>query len=101
MVKKNPGNREILHILHAYRQEVASRYGIQAIGVFGSVARGEHRADSDVDVVVKIVRPDLFILVDIKQELEARLHRPVDVVSYRESMNPFLKQRIDREAVYA
>jgi predicted nucleotidyltransferase len=101
MARTNPGNSEIIQILRTYRQEVAARYGLQAIGVFGSVARGEHRPDSDVDVVVRIARPDLFILVDIKQELEARLHRPVDVVTYRESMNPFLKQRIDREAVYA
>jgi hypothetical protein len=70
-------------------------YGILAIGVFGSVAREEGREDSDVDVVVRILKPDLFMLVGIKTELEERLQRPVDIVTYRENMNQFLKNRID------
>ena len=52
-------------------------------------------------VVVRIVKPDLFMLVGIKHELEERLLRSVDVVTYREDMNTFLKKRIDREAVFA
>jgi uncharacterized protein len=41
------------------------------------------------------------MLVGIKQDLEERLHRSVDIVSYRENMNQFLKKRIDGEAIYA
>ncbi len=70
------------------------------LGVFGSAARDEMTDSSDVDVVVEILKPDLFTLVGIKQDLEERLHRPVDIVRYRGSMNAFLKTRIDREAVY-
>ena len=62
-------------------------YGILEIGVFGSVAREEVRENSDVDVVVRISKPDLFMLVGIKDELEERLHRSVDIVTYRENMN--------------
>lgn len=54
-----------------------------------------------MDVVVRIAKPDLFMLVGIKDELEQRLRRPVDLVTYREQMNRFLRIRIDREAVYA
>ncbi len=74
--------------------------GITRIGIFGSLARGEATDASDVDVVVELERPDLLLLVGIKQELEELLQRPVDVVRYREHMNPLLKKRIDREAVY-
>jgi predicted nucleotidyltransferase len=42
---------------------------------------------------------DLFMLVGIKNELEERLHRSVDIVTYRENMNQFLKKKIDGEAV--
>jgi predicted nucleotidyltransferase len=55
---------------------------------------------SDVDVVVEIARPDLLTLVGIKQELEELMRLPVDVVRYRERMNPFLKGRIEQEAIY-
>jgi predicted nucleotidyltransferase len=52
-------------------------------------------------VVVRILRPDLFMLVGIKNDLEERFHRPVDIVTYWKSMNQFLKKRIDREVLYA
>jgi predicted nucleotidyltransferase len=95
------GKKEIIQILRDYKKEFAEQYSILAIGVFGSVAREEAGEDSDVDVVIRISKPDLFMLVGIKNELEERLHRPVDIVTYRESMNKFLKRRIDGEAVYA
>jgi predicted nucleotidyltransferase len=95
------GRQDIIKILHNYKKDVAEQYNILKIGVFGSVARDEDREDSDVDVVIRISEPDLFMLVGIKNDLEDRLRRPVDIVTYRDTMNPFLKKRIDSEAVYA
>lgn len=95
------GKKQLIEILRDYKKEFAEQYGILAIGVFGSAAREEGGEDSDVDVVVRILKPDLFMLVGIKNELEERLQRPVDIVTYRENMNQFLKNRIDGEAVYA
>jgi uncharacterized protein len=92
---------EILAILSRYKGEFAERYGILAIGVFGSAACEEAGQESDVDIVVRIAKPDLFMLAGIKNDLEERLHRPVDLVTYLEKMNQFLRKRIDREAVYA
>lgn len=91
---------EILHILVKFRDSRKDEFGIVRLGVFGSVARNEMTDVSDVDIVVEITQPDLLTLVGIKQELEELLRVPVDVVRYREHMNPFLKRRIDREAVY-
>lgn len=91
---------EILTILQNYKTEYFEKYGILDIGIFGSTARNEAQEESDVDVVIKLQKPELFMLVGIKQELESRFNRPVDIVTYRERMNPFLKKRIDREAVY-
>lgn len=93
--------KEIIEILRDYKKEVTEQYDILTIGIFGSVAHDKAGKDSDVDVVVSISEPDLFMLVGIKNDLEERLRRPVDIVTYRESMNQFLKKRIDEEAVYA
>jgi len=41
------------------------------------------------------------MLAGIKSDLEDRLKKPVDIVTYTDSMNAFLKKRIDNEAVYA
>lgn len=91
---------DILRLLARFRDTRQDEYGIVRIGVFGSVARGESTDTSDVDVVVELTHPDLLLLVGIKQELEELLHRPVDVVRYRERMNPGLKERIQKEALY-
>ncbi|MCD6328677.1 nucleotidyltransferase domain-containing protein [bacterium] len=93
--------RKILEVLRVYKKEAAKRYEILAIGLFGSVARGEAGANSDVDIVVRISEPDLFMLAGIKSDLEERLHQPVDLVAYTDGMNRFLKERINGEAVYA
>jgi predicted nucleotidyltransferase len=95
------GRKDIIKTLRIYKKDVAEQYNILKIGVFGSVARDETGDDSDVDVVIRISEPDLFMLAGIKNDLEERLHRPVDIVTYRDTMNPFLKERIDSEAVYA
>jgi hypothetical protein len=94
------GQKEIFAILHEYKLRFAERYDIQSLGVFGSVARNEERPGSDIDIVIRLGKPDLFLLAGIKDDLEAQLHSPVDLVTYRESMNPLLRERIDREAVY-
>jgi predicted nucleotidyltransferase len=91
---------ETLEILRRFKEGLSERYGITALGIFGSVARGEQCVTSDVDVVVKMRDPNLFVLVHVKEELEEVLHEQVDIVHYRERMNAFLKRRIDQEAVY-
>jgi len=94
------GRDEVLRALARFRELKQNEFGIVRLGVFGSVARNEMVEASDVDVVVELARPDLLALIGIKQELEDLLNRPVDVVRYRDTMNPLLKQRIDREAIY-
>jgi predicted nucleotidyltransferase len=91
---------DLLNALAAFRRARAPEFTLLRIGVFGSAARDRLAADSDVDVVVELGRPDLLLLVGIKQELEELLERQVDIVRYRQEMNPFLKQRIEQEAIY-
>ena len=91
---------EIAEVLKEFKEKNSKEYGILLIGIFGSAARDEAKETSDIDVVVKMERQDLFKMIGIKQDLEEILHVPVDVISYREKMNPFLKKRIDKEAIY-
>ena len=91
---------EILNILKSFKKRCADQYGIISLGLFGSAARKESGAESDVDIVIKLKKQDLFNMIGIKQDLEEMLHTNVDVISYREKMNAFLKNRIDKEAIY-
>ena len=89
-----------MQTLRKFLDENGSRYGILSMGLFGSTVRDCATDESDVDVVIALREPNLFTLSRIRLELEEQLHRHVDLVSYRERMNPFLKQRIDREVRY-
>ena len=91
---------DILKILKEFKENHAEEYGILLMGIFGSVARDQATEDSDVDVVVKMKKPDLLTLSRMRIELEELMHVHVDIINYRERMNNFLKKRIEREAVY-
>ncbi|MFH0771442.1 MAG: nucleotidyltransferase domain-containing protein [Candidatus Omnitrophota bacterium] len=92
--------KEIIKHLRKFKEENKNKYHMERLGVFGSVARDTANDDSDIDIVVVLTRQDLFEIIGIKQSLEESLKSPVDVVSYREKMNSFLKKRIDKEAIY-
>jgi predicted nucleotidyltransferase len=91
---------DLLHRLENFKKINGEKYGILAIGIFGSYARNQASKMSDADIVVKTKTPDPFAIVHIKEELEGELKIPVDIVRLRENMNPFLKQRIEKEAIY-
>ncbi|OQA43969.1 MAG: Nucleotidyltransferase domain protein [Chloroflexi bacterium ADurb.Bin325] len=93
--------REILRRLTQFQRERGAEFGVQRIGVFGSAAQDRLTRQSDIDIVVELVEPDLFLLIGLQQELAEVFGRQVDVVHYRPTMNPVLKRHIDQEAVYA
>ena len=89
---------KIIKYLKQYKNK--NKYNIERIGFFGSFAKNTANNKSDIDVVVALKKQDLFDIIGIKQDLEEGLKFSVDIVSYREKMNSFLKNRIDKEAIY-
>ena len=63
---------------------ILKRHAVKRAAIFGSFARGEARAKSDVDILIEYqgTRKSLFDLVDLKFDLEKTLNRKVDVVTY-------------------
>ena len=91
---------QVLETLRLFKEEFGKDFGIELIGIFGSVARGTATNDSDIDVVVKMTKPNLLQLSRLRIELEERINKHVDIVSYRPGMNAYLRERIDQEACY-
>jgi len=91
---------EILNILKNYKKNNINKYDILELGLFGSVARNQASSSSDVDICIKTKTPDMFVLVHIKEELQKLLSSSIDIVRIRDRMNPYLKNRIDKEAIY-
>lgn len=90
----------ILAKLRDFKELHGEEFGLRTIGIFGSFARDEAREDSDIDVVFDTSAPNLFRTSRMRQDLEDILGRHVDVVRFREDMNPRLRERIRREAHY-
>ena len=89
-----------INLLKTFKENNQQKYGIEALGLFGSTARDEAKLTNDIDVCIKTQKANLFELVHIKQELEELLSTPIDIVRVRDKMNPFLKNRIEKEAIY-
>ena len=89
---------EVLAPLREHRARLAERYGVRYLRLFGSVARGEASERSDVDLIVEF-DPDRITLtsfLDFTDELEALLHRRVDVVSLAK-LTPRLRAHVEAE----
>lgn len=91
-----------LHTLAERRAEIlslAERYRAGEVRVFGSVARGDSREDSDVDLLVKPKSGcSLFDLGGLLQDLRDLLGCPVDLVT-EEGLKPRLRDRVLKEAI--
>ncbi len=90
----------MLEELHAHRAELAIRYPIRRLALFGSWARGDARPDSDVDVLVEVDASIGLRFVDLANELERVVGRPVDLVS-RRAIKPSLWKHIEPELIDA
>ena len=76
---------------------ILKRQGVIRAAVFGSFARGEMTKNSDIDILVKLAKnKSLLDLVGLKLELEDKLGRDVDVISYG-GIHPLLKSIILKE----
>jgi predicted nucleotidyltransferase len=92
---------EIKAILAEHKAELAEKYAVAEIGVFGSVVRGEARDDSDVDLLVAFNKPiGLIKFIGLEFLLQDLLGVPkVDLVT-RNALKPYIGQYILREVQY-
>lgn len=92
----------IADLLKFKRSEIlrlAQVYGAHSVRVFGSVARGESRPDSDIDFLVEMDNGrSLLDLIALGQNLETLLQCKVDILT-DQGLSPYLEQRIHAEAV--
>ena len=78
---------------------IARQHGARNVRVFGSIARGEGKRDSDLDVLVELESGrSLLDIVAIKQDLEDLLNTKVDVVT-EASVSPYIRDQVLRQAI--
>ena len=90
----------VLNIIAANSAEL-NWFGVSSLSIFGSVARGDARPDSDVDILVEFNRPiGVFEFLDLKEFLESILGQKVDLAT-PDSLKQQLRDQILKEAIRA
>jgi len=90
---------QVIHILSKRRGELASKYGVKSLALFGSVARDDATVASDVDLLVEFDRPvGYFGLFALQDHLESLLGCRVELGTPG-SLKPRLRERLMGECV--
>ena len=90
----------ILDILRAFVSNNADKYGIESLALFGSFARNEQTADSDIDILVNLKVPSLYLYAGLKNDLESILSRKVDIISEKSKLRQEFKESIKGDLIY-
>ncbi|HEY0668011.1 MAG TPA: nucleotidyltransferase family protein [Sphingobacteriaceae bacterium] len=90
---------EIKKLLEQLKPELAQRFHVQSIGLFGSVVREDFTSSSDIDIIVEFNQPIGVEFIDLADYMELRLRKKVDLVSRQGIKDKYLKA-IEREIIY-
>lgn len=92
----------VIAVLRAHEAEL-KELGILHAGVFGSVARGEARPDSDIDIAIDIDEsrePSIYDYAGMQRQVAALFDRKVDVID-RAAFRPGIRESVAADLVYA
>ena len=91
---------EITEFLANHKEEMAQRFGVVKIGLFGSYARGDAVEDSDIDIAIEMetqhIADSYFGALHF---LEDHLQRKIDL-GLLSNLRPELKEHIKKEIIY-
>ncbi|MDY6849603.1 MAG: nucleotidyltransferase family protein [Thermodesulfobacteriota bacterium] len=88
-----------IELLSAHMTEIRQRFGVESLALFGSVARGEARPESDLDVLVVFREsPGMFDFLELKQYIEQITASQVDLVTEK-ALKKQLKSQILEESI--
>jgi len=99
---QSPTLARVVRLLRDHSQELAD-LGVRHAKIFGSVARGEDRPDSDIDILVEVdpkVVDDLFAYSRIRRTLEQLIGRPVDIARH-DRLRPAVAEEVEKDNIYA
>ena len=101
-VKRTITREEILFYLQDKKADFFLEYQVERLGLFGSFARNEASAESDIDLLIDFQpnTPDLYEKkMEIKSSVESHFDRKVDICTEK-YIKPYFKNQILRSVIY-
>jgi predicted nucleotidyltransferase len=91
---------QILALLEKHMPEIRERFGIETLGIFGSVARGEDTPESDVDILYLFQENSgsMNTIIPLMHYLENLFGRQVDLVSLN-FVSPLIETQVKADAI--
>jgi predicted nucleotidyltransferase len=91
---------DYIRLLHDYKREHAAEYGIERMGIFGSVARGEQTEHSDIDVYYEGPAMGLSGNVRLLEDLERLFGTHVDIIRKHKYLKSEFVNRLEKDLIY-
>lgn len=91
---------EIISFLKINKNFLEEKMGVRSIALFGSVARGEMKKDSDIDIIVELKEPKYSLLYNLLIFLEKNFNAPVDLVRKGPHLGDKFLKSIEKEMTH-
>ncbi|MDE7438453.1 MAG: nucleotidyltransferase domain-containing protein [Muribaculaceae bacterium] len=89
---------QYIEILKENLPRIQNEFGVTALSVFGSMARGDNTDDSDIDIFVEMP-PKIFLMSGLKDFLESILTVSVDLIRKHSHLSSKFQNQISRDAI--
>ena len=100
MEKEKLTKEQIVETLKENKDFLKKNFNVDNIILFGSYARNEATEESDIDILIECEKKTFRNYINILRFLEKLFHKKIDVI-YKDSVNPFIINLIEKEWVYA
>ena len=91
---------DIIAALQRSKPEMHEKFGVEEIALFGSYARNQQTADSDIDVLVTLKELRLSKLIGVMEFLENQFHKKIDIVSKHKNLSQRFLNVVADDIIY-
>ena len=100
-MEKRLSHTEIIDFLKSEKTFLSNEFGVVNIGLFGSFAKGEQTADSDIDILVELKETRFDWLAGLKIYLEQSFEKKIELVRKSNLLKSRFIRRVEKDIIYA
>ena len=92
--------KQYITLINQNLEALRRKFGVKKIAIFCSMARGDNKKKSDIDIIVELDKPrGFFNFIELENHLSKILGKKVDLTT-KNSLKPAVKKSVLKEAVY-
>jgi len=99
-MKEHLSKTDIVNLIRTEKTFLKNEFGVVAIGLFGSYAKGEQNADSDIDILVELKEPRFDWLAGLQIYMEKKFGRIIELVRKSNLVRSRFIERVEKDVIY-